>query len=269
MSEVFETLRPCCKDLADASERGWRPNVTSFPLSQALHDEWPCERQLLHRFGIASLRVFVSWFLQKRVTRASFFPLSHVISEVNVIYGCQEVPRSALMPEKTLTWVGWGMEGLRNCLTHEMLWCISCVKRPWGGPVLDPVAWKNFRGCLVHCPPGQTPELISFISSSCWREGGTGLVLLLPLLVLWDLCFCQANRLREMWLCPPSLPPFSLCYIAPLIPTFSLPPLSLSPCSLPPSLPLPYPLFLSLPGPLSWTSIPLAFSSSFLPQFLH
>lgn len=123
MSEVFETLRPCCKDLADASERGWRPSVTSFPLSQALHDEWPCERQLLHRFGIASLRVFVSWFLQKKVTRASFFLLSHVISEVKVIYGCQEVPRGALMPEKTLT-------------------CISCVKRPWGGPILDPVAWE-------------------------------------------------------------------------------------------------------------------------------
>ena len=158
MSEVFETLRPCCKDLADASERGWRPNVTSFPLSQALHDEWPCERQLLHRFGIASLRVFVSWFLQKRVTRASFFPLSHVISEVNVIYGCQEVPRSALMPEKTLTWVGWGMEGLRNCLTHEMLWCISCVKRPWGGPILDPVAWEMKEFQRLPGPLSSRPD---------------------------------------------------------------------------------------------------------------
>lgn len=158
MSEVFETLRPCCKDLADASERGWRPSVTSFPLSQALHDEWPCERQLLHRFGIASLRVFVSWFLQKKVTRASFFPLSHVISEVKVIYGCQEVPRSALMPEKTLTWVGWGMEGLRNCLTHKMLWCISCVKRPRGGPILDPVAWEMKEFQRLPGPLSSRPD---------------------------------------------------------------------------------------------------------------
>lgn len=71
------------------------------------------------------------------------------------------------------------------------------------------------------------------------------------LLLLWDLCFCQADRLREMWLCPPSLSPFSLCcittdpsalppHLLPSLPLLSLPPL------LPPSFPSP-----SLP---SWAS---------------
>lgn len=44
MSEGFEASCSCCKDLADASERGWWQGVTSFPLSPALFDEWPCER---------------------------------------------------------------------------------------------------------------------------------------------------------------------------------------------------------------------------------
>ncbi len=113
VSEVFKALRPCCKDLADAWERGWRGSVTSFPLSQALLDEWPCERRLFHRFAIAPLFVRVCVCVAEKRTSASFF-FSHVISEAKIIYGCQEVPRSALMPEKTLTRVWWGMEGVER-----------------------------------------------------------------------------------------------------------------------------------------------------------
>lgn len=200
------------------------------------------------------------------VLQALLFP-PHIISEVKVIYGCQEVPRSTLMPKKTLTWVGWGWRGLSECHTHEMLSCISCVKGPRGGPILNPVAWemKEFQRLPGPLSSRPDPRTNLFHLLFLLAEGGM-LFLLLLLLVLWELCSCRADRLRDMWLCPPSLSPFSLCCITPLIPPHSfptsLPPLSLRPRSLPPSLP-----FLSSPSMGLWAGQPSLWLSP-LPSFL-
>lgn len=73
----------------------------------------------LHLF--VSMCVCVCVGVAEKGNQRFFFSFSHVISEVKVIYGCQEVPRSALMPKKTLTWVEWGMEGEshpRNALLY-------------------------------------------------------------------------------------------------------------------------------------------------------
>lgn len=108
------------------------------------------------------------------VLSASSFP--HVMAVVRVIYGCQEVPTSSLRPPKPNRRsvggdLGWGGGG---CHSHKMLSCICCVKGLREGPFLNPAPWeiKELQRLMVHCPSGQNPELISFISSSCC--GGRG-----------------------------------------------------------------------------------------------
>lgn len=65
------------------------------------------------------------------------------------------------------------------------------------------------------------------------------------LFLLWDLGSCRADRLRDVWLCPPSLWPFSFCCITSLIPLqcfpTSPPTLCFHSCYLPPFLSPPVP----------------------------
>lgn len=168
------------------------------------------------------------------VLSPSSFP--HVMAVVRVIYGCQEVPTSSLRPPKPRPTQRAG-----GGHSHKMLSCICCVKGLREGPFLNPAPWeiKELQRLMVHCPPGQNPELISFISSSCWQGGGCcssfSSGILAPI----------TDSLRDIWLCPPHCP--SLC---------SFPSLSPQPCSLlcplllPPwaselgSLPFGFPLFL-------------------------
>lgn len=116
VSEVFKALRSC-----GPAARTWQMHGKEDDGAVSLHF-------LFHRLCLMNDRVKGGSFiglrlhlflfvyvcvLQKRRPVLLFF-FSHVISEAKVIYGCQEVPRSALMPEKTLTRVWWGMEGVER-----------------------------------------------------------------------------------------------------------------------------------------------------------
>lgn len=124
-------------------------------------------------------------------------------------------PEALLGPKNPWLGSNCGWSRLRECPTHKMLSCISRVKGPWGGPILNPVAWemKLFQR-LSTVPSGQTPELISFISFSCWwGEDGwvrmRGMQQSLPPPRRLSLCFGSLrllNSLREM--SPPSPLPF-------------------------------------------------------------
>lgn len=195
----------------------------SFNLAHVLHkimeDEWlstdlgglllveddgtvsVCEKQPYESFGNAPLCALA---LQKG---------SHVISEVKV-----------------------------NCCLQEVCSHVFLVSKGHGkvpSYILLPEKWKTFRGCLVHCPPGQSPELISFIFSSYWCSSS-----------------CTSSSLSGIF--------------APLKQIAS----GTCGCALRLHRALPYNSLLSFPllslhGPLSWTAFPLAFPSSFLPQVLR
>lgn len=107
-------------------------------------------------FAIGPWCVFVC--VAAKGTSTSF--ASHLVIS-KVIYGFRKSPE-APCPKQTLTWDGARVE-------HNVTPMYFLCQRAVGRSHPKSRCLRNERiSEVVHRPPGQTPELISFISSSCW-----------------------------------------------------------------------------------------------------
>lgn len=180
-------------------------------------------------------------------------------------------PEALSCPKKP--WHGWN-GGWRGSHTHEMLSCISCVKGPRGGPILNPVAWemKEFQrlpGPLSSGPDPRTNlfHLLFLLARGRWAGWDEGMLQPLPPPPpLGSLLLSSRSPQGDV-----AVPSFFIALLSLLHNHWSLrtasPPPSLAPSTKPsplaPSLlPFPFSPFLGL-----WAGLPSLWLSP-LPSFL-